>query len=201
MSTLIGKLAPNFIAPAVLPSGKIIEKLNFSQICNNKYAILFFYPLDFTFVCPSELIALNKRMKKLQSLNVEVITISIDSEYTHKAWRNTAISNGGIGIVNYIMISDKNHKIVESYDIKDDKSGIALRATFIIDKKGIIRHQSINDLPLGRNINELIRIVEALIFHENNGEVCPAGWNVGDIGIKPSSQGISEYLSKYANTL
>jgi len=201
MTTLIGQEGPDFIAPAVLPSGKITNALKFSEYSKEKYSILLFYPLDFTFVCPSELISLNKRIKVLESLGVKVLTVSIDSHFTHNAWRNTEITKGGIGHVNYAMVSDVSHKIVESYGVENKDLSIAYRATFLMDRCRIVRHQVINDLSLGRNMDELVRMVHALQFSEKHGEVCPAGWNKGDEGMSPSHAGTVEYLTKNIDKL
>lgn len=195
MSVLVGRPAPDFTAAAVLGNGEIIDNFKLSEATSGKYTLLFFYPLDFTFVCPSELIALNKRNDRFKELNVEVIAVSIDSQFTHNAWRNTPINCGGIGPVEYTMIADVTHKIAHSYDVEHPEAGVALRGAFLIDKDGIVRHQTINDLPLGRNIDELIRVVEALQFTEEHGEVCPAGWNKGDKGMVASTDGVAEYLA------
>lgn len=172
---LVGKKAPVFNAPAVLGNGEIVDSYDFAKAIQGKYAVVVFYPLDFTFVCPSELIALDKRTAKLKELGVEVVSVSIDSHFTHNAWRNTSIKDGGIGPVKYTMIADINQEIVKAYDVQS-AGGMAFRGTFLIDKSGVVRHQVVNDLPLGRNMDEVIRMVEALQFHEEHGEVCPAGW-------------------------
>ena len=175
MSVLVGKKAPDFTVPAVLGNGTIVDEFSLSETINGKYGIVFFYPLDFTFVCPSELIALDHRMDAFKKLGVEVIGVSIDSHFTHNAWRNTPINQGGIGAVKYTLAADIDHGIVKAYDVETE-GGVALRGAFIIDKEGVVRSQIINDLPLGRNMYELVRLVEALQFHEEDGEVCPAGW-------------------------
>ncbi|MEL7399764.1 MAG: peroxiredoxin, partial [Pseudomonadota bacterium] len=159
-----------------------------------------FYPLDFTFVCPSELIALDHRMDKFKELGVEVIAVSIDSHFTHNAWRNTDINNGGIGQVKYTMAADIDHGICKAYDV-ETAGGVALRGAFLIDNEGVVRAQNINDLPLGRNIDELVRLVEALQFHEEHGEVCPAGWNKGDKGMNATPEGVAEYLANESDKL
>lgn len=201
MSTLIGKQAPDFTSAAVLNSGEIVEEFHFSQACKDKYAFLFFYPLDFTFVCPSELIALHHRVDEFRSRNVEIIAASVDSQYTHNAWRNTAVDQGGIGPVDYTMAADVTHSICRAYGIELEDSGVALRATFLIDRGGIVRHQIVNDLPLGRNIDEMLRMVDALQYHEEHGEVCPAGWQSGDAGMKESPEGVAHYLEQHAAEL
>ena len=200
MSVLVGKPAPDFTVPAVLGNGSIVEELSFSETTKGKYAVVFFYPLDFTFVCPSELIALDKRMAKFKELGVEVISVSIDSHFTHNAWRSTPVEKGGIGEVQYTMAADIDHAICKAYDVETE-GGVALRGAFLIDKEGVVRAQNINDLPLGRNIDELIRLVEALQFHEEHGEVCPAGWNKGDKGMDASPEGVAKFLSESAESL
>ena len=167
----------------------------------DKYAVIVFYPLDFTFVCPSELIALDHRVAKLKELGVEVMAVSIDSHFTHNAWRNTPINQGGIGALQYTLVADMNHQIVQSYGVEHPEDGVALRGTFLLDKNGVVRHQVVNDLPLGRNMDEIIRMVEALQFFEANGEVCPAGWQKGQSGMDASPDGVAEYLSGHAQSL
>jgi len=200
MATLIGKQAPDFTTAAVLADGQIIDDFQFSQASKNKYAWLFFYPLDFTFVCPSELIALDRRMDAFKKNNVEVYSVSVDSQFTHNAWRNTAINDGGIGPVQYTMLADVSHEICRAYDIELD-GAVALRASFLIDDKGMVRHQVVNDLPLGRNLDEMLRMVDALKFHEEHGEVCPAGWKQGDTGMVDTPDGVATYLEKHAAEL
>lgn len=200
MGVLVGKPAPDFTASAVLGNGEIAAKFTLSEAIKGKYGLLFFYPLDFTFVCPSELIALDNRVDRFNELGVEVISVSIDSHWTHNAWRNTPVDNGGIGPVKYTMVADINHDIVRAYDV-ESAGGVAFRGAFLIDKNGLVRSQIINDLPLGRNIEELIRLVEALQFNEEHGEVCPAGWKKGDQGMKANPQGVADYLSKNAAKL
>ncbi|MFC4891508.1 peroxiredoxin [Pseudofrancisella aestuarii] len=197
---LVGKKAPIFNAPAVLGNGEIVDNYDFAAETKGKYAVIVFYPLDFTFVCPSELIALDKRTAKLKELGVEVISVSIDSHFTHNAWRNTPINDGGIGPVKYTMVADIAQTIVKDYDVQAE-GGMAYRGTFLIDKEGVVRHQVVNDLPLGRNMDEVIRMVEALQFHEQYGEVCPAGWNKGDEGMKASPNGVAEYLAGHSKDL
>lgn len=198
---LVGHKAPDFCAAAVLANGEIAKEFRLSQANQGKYVVLFFYPLDFTFVCPSELIALNNRLKEFKARGTEVIGISIDSQFTHHAWRNTPVEKGGIGPVEFTLVADINHSICQAYGVEHPIAGVALRGTFLLDKQGIVRSQIVNDLPLGRNIDELIRLVDALQFHESHGEVCPAGWNKGDAGIKPSPDGIASYLAANAGEL
>ncbi len=201
MSVLVGRKAPDFTTAAVLANGEIVSELNFGSLIRDKYAVLFFYPLDFTFVCPSELIALDKRMNEFTARGIEVVAISIDSQFTHNAWRNTAINNGGIGPVKYIMAADINHFVCQSYGVEHPVAGVALRAAFIIDQQGVVRSQTVNDLPLGRNIDELLRTVDALQYFDQHGEVCPAGWNKGDSAMKPSIAGVADYLAAHAGDL
>ena len=200
MGVLVGKPAPDFDVAAVLGSGEIVDSYKRSDAMAGKYGLVFFYPLDFTFVCPSELIALDHRMDKFRELGVEVVAVSIDSQFTHNAWRNTAIEKGGIGAVSYTMAADVNHDICRSYDV-EEAGGVAFRGAFIIDKAGDVRSQVVNDLPLGRNIDELIRLVEALQFTDEHGEVCPAGWNKGDKGMDASPDGVAEYLAENSGAL
>jgi peroxiredoxin (alkyl hydroperoxide reductase subunit C) len=200
MSVLVCKKAPDFTAAAVLGSGEIVGDFNFAQATKGKYAIVFFYPLDFTFVCPSELIAFDHRLEEFKKRNVEVIGVSIDSQFTHNAWRNTPIDKGGIGQVGYTLVADVKHEIAKAYDV-ENAGGVALRGTFLIDREGIVRHQVINDLPLGRDIDEALRVVDALQFTEAHGEVCPAGWNKGKAGMKASPEGVAQYLASNAKAL
>lgn len=200
MSVLVGKKAPDFTTPAVYANGQIIDNFTLSEAIRNKYSLIFFYPLDFTFVCPSELIALNHRMAAFKERDVEVIGVSIDSHFTHNAWRNTPINEGGIGAVQYTLAADMTHNICKAYGV-ESAIGVAFRAAFIVDKNNIVRSQIVNDLPLGRNMDELIRIVDALQFHETHGEVCPAGWQKGDKGMDASPSGVANYLSESSNNL
>jgi peroxiredoxin 2/4 len=198
---LVGRKTPDFTCSAVLASGEIINNFNLNKAIHKKIGLLFFYPLDFTFVCPSELIALNHRIEQFKQRNVEVIAISIDSQYTHNAWRNTPLELGGIGKVDFTLIADIDHKICQSYGIEHPELGVALRGAFIVDKTGIVRHQIVNDLPLGRNIDELIRLLDALQHHEAHGEVCPAGWHKGNKAMTASPEGVANYLTHNAKNL
>ena len=200
MGVLVGQKAPDFTAAAVLGDGQIVNDYSFSQATAGKYALVFFYPLDFTFVCPSELIALDHRIDAFKALNVEVIGVSIDSHFTHNAWRNTPVDNGGIGQVNYTLVADMTHAICKAYDV-ESAGGVAFRGAFIIDQNGDVRSQIINDLQLGRNMDELIRLFEALQYHEEHGEVCPAGWSKGDKGMDASPEGVAAYLSAESDKL
>ncbi|CAL4319802.1 peroxiredoxin [Buchnera aphidicola] len=193
---LVTKSAPNFIAPAILKDGKIINEFNLKEQIQNKLVVLFFWPMDFTFVCPTEIIAFNKLYSEFVKRDTEIIGISKDSVFVHHAWRNTPIKQGGIGNIQYTMISDIKGEIQSAYDIVHPEIGVALRASFLIDKNWIIRHQIVNDLPFGRNINEIIRMIDAIKFYENNGEVCPANWKNGEKTIHPSQKGLIKYLNK-----
>jgi peroxiredoxin (alkyl hydroperoxide reductase subunit C) len=201
MTVLVGRKAPDFTVAAVLGNGNIVPQFHFAEETKNKYALVFFYPLDFTFVCPSELIALDHRMEDFKKRGVEVVGVSIDSQFTHHAWRNTPINDGGIGQVKYTLAADINHGIARAYGIEHPEAGVALRAAFLIDKNGVVRSQVVNDLPLGRNIEELIRLVDALQFTEQHGEVCPANWKKGDIGMKATPEGVASYLGANADKL
>lgn len=201
MNVLVGRKAPDFTAAAVLANGEIVNKYNFSEHTKNKYALVFFYPLDFTFVCPSELIALNNAIDAFKALNVEVIGVSIDSQFTHNAWRNTPVAQGGIGPLKYTLVADVNHAICQAYGVEHPEAGVALRGAFIIDNLGVVRSQIVNDLPLGRDIGELLRLFDALQFHEKHGEVCPANWNKGKAGMVASPAGVAKFLAENATQL
>lgn len=201
MSVLVGRKAPDFTVPAVLGNGEITEKFNLHSNLKDKYGLVFFYPLDFTFVCPSELIALQHRMKEFQQRNVEVVAVSIDSQFTHNAYRNTSVKDGGIGHINYTMAADITHSICQSYGVEHPTAGVAFRAAFVIDKNGMVRSQIVNDLPIGRNIDEILRIIDAVQFFEEHGEVCPAGWEKGKAGMTASPQGVAEYLATHSENL
>lgn len=200
MAVLVGKQAPDFTAVAVMGDNSFDESFSLSATIKDKYAVVFFYPLDFTFVCPSELIAFDHRLNEFKARGVEVIGVSIDSHFTHLAWKNTAINNGGIGQVQYPLVADIKHEICQAYDVEHD-AGVAFRGSFLIDKAGVVRHQVVNDLPLGRNIDEMLRVIDALQFTEEHGEVCPAGWKKGDAGMKASTAGVAEYLAAHAGEL
>ncbi|MDD4964726.1 MAG: peroxiredoxin [Gallionella sp.] len=200
MAVLVGKSAPDFNAVAVMGNNEINETFNLKSFIAGKVAVIFFYPLDFTFVCPSELIAFDHRLAEFKSRNVEVIGVSIDSQFTHLAWKNTPVNNGGIGQVGYPLVADIKHEICQAYDV-EHAAGVALRGSFLIDAAGVVRHQVVNDLPLGRDIDEMLRMVDALQFHETHGEVCPAGWNKGKAGMKASTAGVAAYLAENAGAL
>jgi len=200
MTVLVGREAPDFTAAAVMPNGTINESFKLSDY-RSQYVVLFFWPLDFTFVCPSEIIAHDNRADEFKKHNVQLIGVSIDSEFTHYAWRNTSADRGGIGEVGFPLVSDKAHKIVQSYGIAHPEEGVALRASFLIDKEGKVQHQVVNNLPLGREVDEMLRMIDALQFTEEHGEVCPAGWRKGKAGMKPDAEGVASYLSQHAETL
>jgi peroxiredoxin (alkyl hydroperoxide reductase subunit C) len=195
MSKLVTKEAPDFTAMAVMPDNSF-EELKLSSY-RGKYVILFFYPLDFTFVCPSEIIAFDKALDKFAAKNTEVIGVSVDSMHSHFAWKNTPVEEGGIGPVKFPLVSDLTKEIARNYDVLLDE-GMTLRGLFLIDKEGIIRHIVINDDGLGRNVDEALRMVDALQFTEKHGVVCPANWREGEEGMKPTATGVAEYLAKHA---
>ncbi|MGX5202213.1 peroxiredoxin C [Aliikangiella sp. IMCC44632] len=201
MGVLVGRNAPDFTAAAVLGNGEIVDSFNFKEATKGKKSVVFFYPLDFTFVCPSELIAFDRRLKEFQDRGVEVIAVSIDSHFSHNAWRNTAIKDGGIGPVGYTMVADVKHQICQAFDVEHPEAGVAFRASFLIDEDGLVRHQVVNDLPLGRNVDEMLRMVDALNFHQAHGEVCPAGWKEGDKGMQATPEGVAKYLSEESDKL
>ena len=192
---LVTKKAPDFTAKAVLADGTIVDNFNLYQNIGEKGAVLFFYPLDFTFVCPSEIIAFSKRIDDFASRGISVIGCSVDSQFSHFAWRETPVENGGIGRVKFPLVADLSKSISKDYDVLFGES-VALRGSFLIDKDGTVRHAVVNDLPLGRNIDEMIRMVDTMLFTNEHGEVCPAGWTKGDEGMKPSTAGVAEYLGK-----
>ncbi len=201
MMNLVNQQAPQFTSAAVLADGSIVEDYNFAAATKGKYAVVFFYPLDFTFVCPSELIALNNAMDQFKERNVEVIGVSIDSQFTHNAWRKTPVDQGGIGPLSYTLVADTSHAICRSYGVEHPEAGVAYRGVFIIDPQGIIRSLTINDLPIGRSVNEILRTVDALQFHEQHGEVCPANWKKGQTGMTASPTGVADYLKEHATSL
>ncbi len=200
MSVLVGKQAPDFTASAVMPDNSINESFTLSEYLKGKAGILFFYPLDFTFVCPSEIIAFDHRLQEFKDRGAEVIGVSVDSHFTHLAWKQTPVDKGGIGNVQYPLVADLTKSIARDYDVLTGEA-VSFRGTFLIDKEGVVRHQLVNDLPLGRNIDEAIRMVDALNFHEEHGEVCPAGWNKGKAGMKADAEGVASYLSEHAEAL
>jgi len=200
MSVLVGKPAPDFTATAVMGDNTIAAGFNLRTHIKDKYAVLFFYPLDFTFVCPSEILAFDHRLKEFQDRNCEVIAVSVDSQFTHLAWKNTPVNNGGLGQVKFPMVADLSKAIARDYDVLINEA-VSLRGSFLIDKNGVVQHQVVNALSLGRNIDEMIRMLDALQFTEQHGEVCPAGWNKGKAGMKASTEGVADYLAKHASEL
>lgn len=194
MYSLIQKPAPDFSADAVMPNGEF-TKLSLSSFKDKKYIVLFFYPLNFTFVCPSEIISFSNKIKEFETRNVQVIGVSIDSKFSHHAWRKTPVDQGGIGDINFPLVSDITKEISRDYGVLVDDA-VALRGTFLIDRAGVVRHATLNDLPLGRNVDETIRLVDALQHTEEHGEVCPAGWKKGETGMKPNALGVASYLKE-----
>ncbi|WP_343188333.1 redoxin domain-containing protein [Buchnera aphidicola (Ceratoglyphina bambusae)] len=192
--TLVTKQAPNFVSSAILKNNEIIDNFNFKKYIKNNITVLFFWPMDFTFVCPTEIIEFNKHYNKFKKNNVKIIGVSCDSIYSHYTWKNISIKNGGIGNLNYIIVSDIKKEIQKSYEIEHPKLGISLRATFLIDSDGIIKHEIVNDLPYGRSVKEIIRMIDALNFHKKNGYVCPSDWNNKKKGIHPSTEGLKKYI-------
>ncbi len=193
MTVLVAKEAPDFKAQAVMPDNSF-QEISLSDY-KGQYVVLFFYPLDFTFVCPSEIIAFDHRLEEFKKRNVEVIAVSIDSHFSHLAWKNTEINKGGIGNVQFPMVADIDKSVTDAYDMRTGP-GIALRGSFLIDKEGVVQHQVVNNLSLGRDIDEMLRLVDALQFTEEHGEVCPAGWQKGKAGMKGSTDGVAKYLAE-----
>jgi peroxiredoxin (alkyl hydroperoxide reductase subunit C) len=196
MSTLVAKEAPDFTATAVLGDNSFKEGFKLSDL-RGKYAVLLFYPLDFTFVCPSEIIAFDKAYDTFKEKNCEVVGVSVDSQFTHFAWKNTPVQQGGIGQVRFPLVADLDKQIARAYGVLLNDA-VALRGLFLIDKEGVVRHSVVNDLPLGRNVDEALRVLDALQFTEKHGEVCPANWHQGEDGMKPTSDGVADYLAKHA---
>lgn len=198
MSVLVNRPAPDFKAQAVMGDGSFKE-IKLSDY-KGKPVVLFFWPLDFTFVCPSEIIAHENRRQAFEERGVQLIGVSIDSQFTHFAWRETPVNKGGIGKVGFPIVADVQHEIVRAYGV-EHQDGVAFRATFLIDKNGVVQHQQVNNLPLGREVDEILRLVDALQFTEQHGEVCPAGWKKGAEGMKPTAEGVASYLAKHATEL
>ena len=197
---LVTNPAPDFTATAVLADGSIVEDFKLSENYGEKGTVVFFYPLDFTFVCPSEIIAFSHRYDEFQKRGVNVIGVSVDSQFSHFAWRETPVEKGGIGRINFPLVADLTKEIARSYDVLLNNA-VALRGSFLIDDKGIVRHAVINDLPLGRNVDEMLRMIDAQQFTDEHGEVCPAGWQKGDEAMKPDAEGVAEYLAKHEKEL
>ncbi len=193
---IVTNKAPDFTATAVLGNNQIVEDFNLMENLGEKGAVLFFYPLDFTFVCPSEIIAFDHRLDEFTSRGINVIGVSVDSQFSHFAWKETPVNKGGIGQVRFPLVADLTKQIARDYDVLLDDA-VALRGSFLIDVDGTVRHAVINDLPLGRNIDEMIRMVDTMIFTNEHGEVCPAGWAKGDEGMKADTEGVAEYLAKH----
>lgn len=194
MSVLVTKIAPDFTANAVMPDNTINPSFNLKSHLNGKIGVLFFYPLDFTFVCPSEILEFNENVEAFRAEGAELIAVSVDSQFTHLAYKNTKVANGGIGKISFPMVADLTKQIARDYDVLLNEA-VALRGTFLIDQDFKVRHQLVNDLPLGRNIEEALRMVKALKFHQQHGDVCPANWNKGQNGMKPTQDGVSDYLA------
>ena len=212
MSVLVGKKAPEFNAQAVVNGGEFVDNFSLNQFINKKHVVLFFYPKDFTFVCPTELHAFQEKLAEFESRNTAVIAVSTDTEQSHWGWLQLDKNNGGIKGITYPLVADTNKTISKNYDVLagdyfyDDNDMlqttgelIAYRGLFLIDKEGIVRHQLVNDLPLGRNVDEVLRMVDALQFVEENGEVCPANWNKGKTGMSATHEGVAEFLEKHVN--
>ena len=197
---LVTNKAPDFTATAVLGDGSIVEDFNLYENFGEKGTVIFFYPLDFTFVCPSELIAFDHRLAEFKERGVNVIGVSVDSQFSHFAWRETPINEGGIGRVGYPLVADLTKQISKDYDVLFGEA-VALRGSFLIDANGTVRHAVINDLPLGRNIDEMLRMVDTMQFTDEHGEVCPAGWQKGDEGMKATTEGVAEYLAEHEKEL
>ena len=195
MSFLVAKPAPDFTATAVMPDNSYKDDFKLSEY-RGKYVVLFFWPLDFTFVCPSEVLAFDKALPKFKAKNTEIIGVSVDSQYTHYAWRSIPAEQGGIGSVQFPLVADLTKQISRDYGVLFDDA-VALRGLFLLDKSGVVRHALVNDLPLGRNVNEALRMVDALQFHEEHGDVCPANWQEGDEGMTPTAAGVASYLAKH----
>jgi len=197
---LVTNKAPNFTATAVLGDNQIVDNFNLYENFGPKGTVLFFYPLDFTFVCPSEIIAFDKRLEEFKNRGINVIGASIDSQFSHFAWKNTPVNQGGIGQVRFPLVADITKQISRDYDVLF-KEGVALRGSFLIDKDGTVRHAVINDLPLGRNIDEMLRMIDTMLFTNEYGEVCPAGWQKGDKGMTASTEGVADYLAHNSDKL
>ena len=199
MSVLVGQQAPDFSADAVINGNEFAENYSLSQFKGNKYVVLFFYPLDFTFVCPTELHAFQAKLAEFEARNTQVIGVSVDSKFSHFAWLNTPVDQGGINGVTYPLVADLNKTIATDYDVLVEGAGVAYRGLFLIDKEGVVRHQLVNDLPLGRNVDEALRMLDALQFTEKHGEVCPANWREGERSMKADNTGLKEYFSEPVN--
>ncbi len=200
MTLLVGKTAPDFTSLAIMPDDSFESSFNLTKYLNGKMGILFFYAMDFSYVCPTELIAIDKRVNSFKERNVLPIAISVDSHLSHLRWKTIAPERGGIGKVQFPLVSDLTRRVSQGYDVLVNDS-LSLRATFLIDKIGVVRHQSVNDLPIGRNIDEMLRTIDALQHHEKTGEVAPAGWVKGKSAMKPDEEGVEKYLSQFKTAL
>lgn len=200
MNPYIGQEARDFTAKTVMPDNIIEDKFNLKKYLNGEKGVLFFYPLDFTFVCPSEIIAFNNRIGEFAARKVKLIGVSIDSHFSHHAWKAMPVNKGGIGNIQFPLVSDLNKEISRAYNVLNEES-VSYRATFLIDEHFNVRHYVVNDLPLGRNVDETLRMIDALDHHNEFGEVCPAGWQKGDQGMKATQQGVSDYLTSNAESL
>lgn len=198
-NSLVQQEAPNFTADVVMPNNQI-QKINLKEYLDGEMGVVFFYPLDFTFVCPTEIISFSNAMNEFAARKTKVLGISVDSAFTHRAWRDTPTNKGGIDHIQYPLVSDLTKSISQDYGVLTEQ-GIALRGTFVIDAKGVIRHQSVNDLPIGRNVEEVLRIVDAIQFADEHGDVCPAGFKRGDSAMKPTAEGVADYLASHADNL
>jgi peroxiredoxin (alkyl hydroperoxide reductase subunit C) len=198
MSHLVGKKAPEFKAPAVMPDNSIKADFGLGDL-KGKYVVLFFYPLDFTFVCPTEIVEFNRKLAEFKERGVEVVGVSVDSQFTHLAWKNTPVEQGGIGNIQYPLVADLTKQIGRDFGVLLEEGGVSLRGTFLIDREGNVKHAVVNDLGLGRNIDETLRMVDALQHHEKYGEVCPANWSKGDDAMKPTADGVASYLTKHGS--
>ena len=198
---IVTNKAVDFTATAVLGNNEIVEDFNLYKNIGEKGAVVFFYPKDFTFVCPSEIIAFDHRYQDFKSKGIEVIGVSTDNQFSHFAWKETPVNKGGIGQVRFPLVADMTKSIARGFDVLLEDAGVALRGSFLLDKDGTVRHAVINDLPLGRNIDEMIRMVDTMLFTNEHGEVCPAGWNKGDKGMKADTAGVADYLSHNADKL
>lgn len=200
MSVLTGKQAPNFTAAAVMQDNSITETFDLKAYLAGKKGLLFFYPLDFTFVCPSEILAFHNKAAEFEAKGTKLVGVSVDSQFTHLAWRNTPVEKGGIGQISFPLVADITKNIARDYDVLINDA-VSLRGAFLIDEEFTVRHQVVNDLPLGRSVEEALRMVDALTFHQENGEVCPANWRAGKEGMNPTAEGVADYLAKNAESL
>ncbi len=209
MAVLVGKKAPSFKAPAVINGNDVVKDFSLDQFLGKKYVLFFFYPADFTFVCPTEILAFEENMEEFNKRDVAVVGCSVDSEFSHWKWLQTELKDGGIKGVKYPLVADQAKTIAENYDVLageydyDENGSISFegipqtyRGLFLIDKAGIVRHQLVNDMPLGRSVDEALRVIDALQYHEKYGEVCPADWHPGDKALKATQEGIADFLGK-----